>query len=167
MTVARSTQGIAPVACGARQGDKEDVAPDVFAEDRQHLSAADLGEAGGLNVACPIDAETRVALQKGLRKKPTCKPPRTMSTPSARKTRPAVLAGRHQGRWALRMWRRNGSGRARNRRRPGSSISSGMPGSARPVGGTTGFTRRKRGSAGASSSQTRGRVFANTLSHHA
>ena len=41
--------------------DKEDVAADVFAEDGEHIRAADLGKAGGLNVAGPGDAETGVA----------------------------------------------------------------------------------------------------------
>ena len=67
--MARSTQGICfqlPAPLGQRN--KEDVAPDVFAEDGQHLGAADLGESGGLNVACAVDAEARVAAQIGFEK---------------------------------------------------------------------------------------------------
>ena len=46
----------------------EDVAPNIFTKDRQHLSAANLSEAVGLNIACLMDAESLVALQKLLEK---------------------------------------------------------------------------------------------------
>ena len=45
------------------QGNKEDVAADVFAEDGQQVAARDFGQAGGLNVAGAGDAEARVALE--------------------------------------------------------------------------------------------------------
>ena len=50
------------------QGNEKDIAPDVFAEDRQHLSAADLGEPRGFDIACPLDAEAPVAAQPGFEK---------------------------------------------------------------------------------------------------
>ncbi len=46
------------------QRHKEDIAPDVFAEDRQQLRAADLGQPRSLNVARPGNAEARVAGQE-------------------------------------------------------------------------------------------------------
>ena len=46
--------------------DKKYVAPDVFAEDRQHVSAADFAQPGNLNAVCPFDAETRVVVQISL-----------------------------------------------------------------------------------------------------
>ena len=55
--------------------DKEDVAPDIFAEDRQHLRSADLVEAGGLDVACPGDAEAPVAAEVALEKVGRCAQP--------------------------------------------------------------------------------------------
>ena len=46
-------------------GNKEDVAADVFAEDGEHLGAANLGESGGLDVAGAGDAEAGVAFEIG------------------------------------------------------------------------------------------------------
>ena len=51
-----------------RQGYKEDVAPDVFAEDRQQLGAADFVESGSLDVACSRNAKVSVALDECLEK---------------------------------------------------------------------------------------------------
>ena len=47
-------------------GNKEDVAADVFAEDGEHLGAGDFSEAGGLDVAGAGDAEAGVAFEIGL-----------------------------------------------------------------------------------------------------
>ena len=52
---------LAPLA----DGDKEDVAADVFAEDGEQLSARDFRESGGLNVAGAGDAEAGVAFKIG------------------------------------------------------------------------------------------------------
>ena len=58
-------QLLAPVV----EVDKKDVFPDIFAEDRQHLRAAHLGQPGGLDVADPGNAEAGIAPQVGLEKK--------------------------------------------------------------------------------------------------
>ena len=55
-----------PAALGQR--DKENIAPNVFAEDRQHLRAAHLGETGSLDVVCPGNVEARIATQEGVEK---------------------------------------------------------------------------------------------------
>ena len=54
------------------QRNKEDVAPNVFAKDRQHLRTAHLGQASSFNVAGPGNAKARIALQVGLEKEGTC-----------------------------------------------------------------------------------------------
>ena len=46
------------------EGNKENVAPDVFAEDREHIGAAHFSEARGLNVGSAGDAEARVAFDE-------------------------------------------------------------------------------------------------------
>ena len=64
ITVACSTQGICfELLAALADGDEENVAADVFAEDGQHLCAAHFGEPGGLDVFRPGDTEARVALQ--------------------------------------------------------------------------------------------------------
>ena len=51
------------------QRNKEDVAADVFAEDREHLRTAHLGQPGGLDVAGPGNAEALVAHNISFEKK--------------------------------------------------------------------------------------------------
>ena len=120
MTVACSTQGICfKLLAALAEGNKEDVAADVFAEDGQHLGAAHLGQPGGLDVACAGDAEARVALEIGLEQKsqPWSGRPRTISAPSAEKARvPRCWPAATSGRGAVAEtphWR------AEHRRRPG------------------------------------------------
>ena len=92
-------------------------------------------------------------------------PPRTISAASPRKTRPRVLAGRHHGprRAVVETAAGSSAGNPRHRRtltRTASREVSGpdAPDIDRPVGGTPCCTRRKRDSAGASSSQISGRL---------
>ena len=117
-------------------GNKEDVASDVFSEDGEHLGAANFGEAGGLDVASAGDAEARVAFEIGLEKTHAAvKARRTMRAESARKTRPTVPAGRHQRALAAA---KDCFRSVESRRRPGPASSGGMPGQrARPIAGHT------------------------------
>src|ERR1700739_914912 len=82
---------------------------------------------------------------------------KTPTTPVASRMRPKGDEGRHHGRVGS-------SPNLRGLLRPrgassSSSISTGIPGSARAEPGTAGFARRKRGSAGVSSSHARDRVL--------
>ena len=54
------------------EGNKKDVAPDVFAEDRQHFSTAHFSQARSFNVARPGNAKARVALEIGFKKVSAC-----------------------------------------------------------------------------------------------
>jgi hypothetical protein len=52
------------------QADEEDVFADVLAEDREHIRAGNLAEAGGFNVGGPCDAKAGVVLKVSSRCEP-------------------------------------------------------------------------------------------------
>ena len=157
MTVACSTQGISS-SCLRRsfRGTKKMLRPMSSPKTGSISARLTSVRPVASDFAAPAMRKRASRSRIGLERRPAVsKPPRTTSAPRPRKTRPTVLAGRHQEPG----WCRLRIGRRADRRRRGPAISSGMPGSTRPVRGTPCCTRRKRGSGGASSSHAKGGLW--------